>query len=213
MDPRHAEFEYQEMKVLLDALQREQIVSSKRMDPAKATELNRYIERVVASTGRRKSLSPDELRNTTWNLVYTTMEALPPDSSIQFFFKSVNTIPTENDVDGIQYRLVFGSKTFGLNGINVHGDWTLLPGQDSIYITYQTLSMDAFGRENIHLCLLQNLLRGRTNQIDTAFYDGSVWIEQQDQPNTGAAATTTSAKPIWNVYVKDEKEDASYLRY
>jgi hypothetical protein len=199
-----AEFEYQEMKVLLDALQREKIVLSNRMDPVKANELNRYIEQVVA-TDRRSAIFPEELRNTTWKLAYTTMEALPPDSTIQFTFHS-NDSSTTNEGDSIQYQLLFGSKTFGLNAINVHGDWTVLPGQNAVFITYQTLSMDAFGGRNIHLCLLQNLLRGRTNQIDTVYYDGTVWIELQEQPIVGSEV---SVKQIWNVYRKEAKEDVS----
>ena len=194
-----AEFEYQEMKVLLGAMQKDQIVSAKQMDTAKSQELNRYIERVIrASANDQRSLSTEELHNSTWTLAYTTMEALPPDSTIQMIFRE-----EDHAANSLQYRLIFGPKTVGLNAINVLGEWTLR--QNTVFMTYEKLSMDAFGLENVHLCLLQNLLKGRTNRIDTVYYDGNVWIEESISVDN----QYSTPNRFWNVYIKDT-EDKSY---
>jgi hypothetical protein len=222
---KSTDFEYQEMKIIFEVMQREKVVSSNRMDMNKANELNRYITKIVSDRSSNVRLTTkDQLYNTTWTMRYTTMNILPPDATIQLKFgidkEYVTTQPESNPT--MQYRLVFGSKTFGLNAINANSYWNFIPSTDTrndnngISLMYDSISMDAFGLKNLHLCFISNLFKGRINTIDTVYYDGIYWIEQQQQldyntndSNADAFYTTATSDKlnvIWNVYRRVDDE-------
>jgi hypothetical protein len=260
----NADFEYQEMKVILDALQREGIVASNRMDRNKANELNSYLQRIVSdrttTTNNKRSSLPSRslssssssaameqqlhsLWNTSWTMKYTTMDILPPDTTIQLQFlappSTMNAVPNTADMNDLtsvktskmRYRLLFGSKTLGLNALNVDCDWRPFWKYNNNHnliqpsLTFDTITMDAFGFENVPLCLLSNLLfRNRSNNqkdnrldnaksdifINTVYMDDTIWIEQQQQQQQQVAQdksydiiTNELNNVIWNVYQKD----------
>lgn len=107
-----AEFEYQELKIQLNAMQRQQ-VKSIQLTPDKRQELEGYVRRIVR---RRPSSIPlvqiaTYLPQTTWALVFTTQALtaeLPRDATI------VLTFQNDRQMD---YSLVFSKKTLGLNRI------------------------------------------------------------------------------------------------
>lgn len=215
-----AEFEYQEMKVLLSVIESRQVVSANQLDPLKAIELNTYIQKIVSnrrlieesSNGQQlQRFLPrkESLLNTTWNMIYTTMEFLPRDTTIQLQFSNYSN--DQNSSSKMQYRLLFGSKTFGLQSINVQcSDWDVRPATTTTFFRspslslsdisfiYDTLSVNAFGKQNIPLCFVSNLLKGRSNRIHTVYFDDTIWIEQQEHED--------EQRIIWNVYRKQIQE-------
>ena len=233
---RNTEFEYQEMKVILDALGREGVVSSNRIDRKKAHELNSYIQRIVSdritppattSTNTTQQTMHSLLYNTSWTMKYTTMEILPPDTTIQLQFPDAPTaaataakamdIATKSEVTlKMNYRLLFGSKTFGLNALNVQCECTTFTTDEVnrfpmhsmplLALTFDTITMDAFGWENLPLCFLSNLILARSNRnppdmlIHTVYFDDNIWIEQQEPP---LSSNGSNDNVIWNVYRKD----------
>jgi hypothetical protein len=108
-----AEFEYQELKVQLEEMQK-QNVKSIQLAPEKRQELERYARRIV---NRRPSSVPltemgKQLPNSKWTLVFTTQTLtadLPRDATIALDFKSA--------ADKLDYCLEFSKKTLGLNRI------------------------------------------------------------------------------------------------
>jgi hypothetical protein len=235
-DQRNTDFAYQEMKVLLRTCQKENIVASNRMDPSKAQELNQYIQDIVqyrtsssgsstssgsGTSGSSSIPSVEELYHTTWNLVYTTMDYIPRDVTIQFTLWNERPSYQEEE-DGshdrdplppreggtVQYRLLFGAQTFGWESININGDWAIQQEhqqqqQQQLLMTYRTWSLDAFGFQNVHVCLLQNLFQGRTRMIHTVYYDGTIWIEKEEQQQE-EEQQLQSTNTIWNVYMRKQ---------
>ena len=82
-------------------------------------------------------------------------------------------------------------------------------------LTFDTISMDAFGLENIPLCFLSHLLFRHDEQnpdliIHTVYMDDNIWIEQQQQQqqvspqqDNNDQTLLRSSNVIWNVYQKD----------
>jgi len=64
--------------------------------------------------------------------------------------------------------------------------------------TYDSITTDVFGLSNIGVGLF-GLLKGRSNVIQTAYFDDVLWIEKGFDPVTG--------DEFVSVYVKKEKED------
>jgi hypothetical protein len=201
------------------------------MNQNTSRDLNHYIQRIVSDRSSDVTLwdQPNLLHNTVWTMMYTTMDILPRDTTIQLQFHNAATTTTSitTDQSAMQYRLLFGSKTFGLTALNVNCHWTAVTptlnyGQTTIQpssivsLTYDSITMDAFGFQNIHLCLISNLFQGRTSTIDTVYYDGTIWIERQvqsqlsdwnqnNQENSSSPFTTSDV--IWNVYRKERYSD------
>lgn len=105
-----AEFEYQELKVQLEEMQK-QNVKSIQLAVEKRQELERYA-RMIANR-RPSSLNEmgKQLPNSKWKLVFTTQalaDALPGDATIVLDFKTA---------DKLDYCLEFSKKTLGLNRI------------------------------------------------------------------------------------------------
>ena len=59
---------------------------------------------------------------------------------------------------------------------------------------YDSISTDVFGLSNINVGLF-GLMKGRSNYINTRFFDDSLWIETGVEP---------SGMEYYNVYMKDE---------
>jgi hypothetical protein len=108
-----AEFEYQELKVQLEEMQKQDIKSI-QLAPEKRQELERYARRIV---NRRPSSvlmteMGKQLPNSKWKLVFTTQAVaadLPRDATIVLDFQTAT--------DKLDYCLEFSKKTLGLNRI------------------------------------------------------------------------------------------------
>jgi hypothetical protein len=105
-----------------------------------------------------------------------------------------------------------------LKALHLHSHWTAVPGGagadaggggfgGGVLLTYETLTMDtAFGFRDQPVCFLSGLFRGRTNYIDTAYNDGTIWIERvvverpPDDNNSNHGNDVVVGPPQWNVY-------------
>ena len=211
--PSSANFEYQEMRIILDAMLRQGI--SDLASPGKE-DLERYVRSVARSTSSMRSASssssptsslhnPSQLVGTTWRLAYSNdLSSLPPDATVYLQFLS------ERDME---YQLKFGPRTLGLNAIAADCPWqltttTTLPSADSISssgssasqltFVYDKIKMDAFGLKNIGTGLF-GMLQGRSQTIHTAYFDGDYWIDLGNPLEGGSSIT---------VYVKVEDLDS-----
>lgn len=153
-----------------------------------------------------------QLPGTVWRLAFTTETALPRDATAFLEFH-----PNE---ETLKYGLEFGKKTLGLNRLDASCRYSVLNVQDknnnykdgSVTFVYDKITMDAFGLKAIDVCFF-GLLKGRTNGIDTAYYDGSIWIEEQQQQQQELSTTDGVGRPsssytnknsMWNVYVRED---------
>jgi hypothetical protein len=121
-----AEFEYQELKIQLNALQEQGILFS-QLRSDKKNELEGYIRRIV---NRRPSPIPlfelgqalTSRTNTSkqWKLVFSTQrattESLPSDATVLLKFL--------NDKE-LEYSLKFGKRTMGLNRLTAKSTYTV----------------------------------------------------------------------------------------
>jgi hypothetical protein len=107
-----AEFEYQELTLVLEEMQKRDI-KSLQLEPEKRQELARYASRIVNRRPSSILLTEmgKQLPNSKWKLVFTTQAVnadLPSDATIVMDFQ------TAKQVD---YCLEFTEKTLGLNRI------------------------------------------------------------------------------------------------
>jgi hypothetical protein len=124
-----AEFEYQELKIQLNALQEQGILFS-QLRSDKKNELEGYVRRIV---NRRpspiplyelgQSLKTSSTRidtNKQWKLVFSTQrattESLPSDATVLLKFL--------NDKE-LEYSLKFGKRTMGLNRLTAKSTYTV----------------------------------------------------------------------------------------
>lgn len=118
--PRNADFEYQEMKILSQALIN-QGVSNSQIPADKRVEIEGYCRRIVDQ--RSGSIAPEkipsELAGTSWQLAFSSQslvsDSLPPGTNIKLVFKN------ENRLD---YILEF-TKTFGLKQLAADSSYTV----------------------------------------------------------------------------------------
>ena len=188
------DFEWQELRVQLAALQK-QGIAPRDLQPATRNTLcdyarNRCIQSPPSSTTLETDL-PRQLPGTTWRLVLSndaaTLGDLPRDATVYYKFVNGETV---------EYTLEF-AKTFGLNSIKAKSTWDCDP-QGLVTVTYEEITTDAFGLKNVGVGLF-GLLQGRTNCIETAYFDGDYWIERGMDP--------TGTKEFINVYVREEDTD------
>jgi hypothetical protein len=115
-----ADFEYQELKIVLQAMKKQDVVSA-RLKDYKQTELEGYVRKIV---NRRPSSIPlcemgQHLPGTEWRLAFTTQaltnESLPKDALIKMTF---------HDASHVDYGLEF-SKTFGLKRLAAKSSYTV----------------------------------------------------------------------------------------
>jgi hypothetical protein len=113
-----ADFEYQELKIQLNAMKEQNIVSSQLKDPKKL-ELEGYVKRVL---NQRTAIPLDKiagyLPESKWRLAFTTqslISELPKDAKIRLEFR---------DADTLNYSLEF-SKTLGLERLVAKSSYTV----------------------------------------------------------------------------------------
>lgn len=183
-----AEFAYQELRAQLDAM-RDQGVASRDLDSWKRQELVSYVEQ-VAST--RLSLPKSDLREqlpgTSWRLAFSTERAavgdLPKDASVRLVF---------HDDKNLDYILQFSEKTFGLKNIKAQSKWAVTPETGVVSFVYEKITTDLFGMQNLGVGFF-GLLKGRSNFIETTFFDNRFWMER---------GLDSDGEEFWNVYVKE----------
>jgi len=116
------DFAYQEMLVLLRAMQK-QGATSRTMDPAKRSELEGYV-RTVLENNRHKSLPLKDIGralvpSSEWKLMFSSSEAvlesLPNDATV---FLNVK------DEEHLDYILKFSKKTLGLESLTAECTYT-----------------------------------------------------------------------------------------
>mmetsp|Transcript_1232 Transcript_1232/g.2487 ORF Transcript_1232/g.2487 Transcript_1232/m.2487 type:complete len:226 (-) Transcript_1232:177-854(-) len=169
----NADFEYQEMKILSQALI-DQGVSNSQIPADKRVEIEGYCRRI--SNQRAGSISPEnipsELAGTSWQLAFSSQslvsDSLPPGTNIKLVFK------TENRLD---YILEF-TKTFGLKQLAADSCYTV-DTNGVIEYTYENISCDVFGLTNINVGAF-GLLKGRASSIQASFFDGVLLIQRSN---------------------------------
>lgn len=187
------DFELQELKAQIESMKL-QGIPSRSLPPTKRFELEAYARSVVQNKSSPVPLNQvsDNLPSTKWRLVFSTensaLSDLPSDASIHLSFLE------ENNVD---YSLIFGEKTMGLNSITAKSKWRAdesnFPGLVSM--KYDKIVCDAFGFQNVGIGLF-GLLKGRTSYIQTAYFDDELWIE-------AGSAADGSGKFV-SVYTKEK---------
>lgn len=174
-----ADFEFQELRIQLDAMQERGLVSRDLL-PETRLGLEAYAREVARNRNSPVELAAigNKLPNTTWKLAFSTNSAalgdLPRDATVLLKFRE------EGNVD---YCLEF-EKTWGLNGIKAASTYSINPGPIDagvVTITYDRITTDVFGLKDVGAGLF-GLLQGRANYIVTAFFDGDYWIERGRGP-------------------------------
>mmetsp|Transcript_25816 Transcript_25816/g.60531 ORF Transcript_25816/g.60531 Transcript_25816/m.60531 type:complete len:303 (+) Transcript_25816:265-1173(+) len=211
-----ADFEYQELQIQMDAM-REQNVKPSQLDPSKRNELKGYVEEILARRLRNKktvdSTVPLDVRlrsslpGTKWRMAFTTQslmaEALPKDATITLTFAggSGSASTGSNQVD---YGLDF-FKTLALKRLVAKSTYSVLKPQPNnpdtaiVQIKYDKIVTDVMGFSNVGIGLF-GILKGRSTYIQTAFFDGMIWIESGvDESNFG--------ETYYNVYAKEKDEE------
>lgn len=121
MGSSNADFEYQEMRVQLNAMKRDQ-VPSRDLPLEKRQELESYVSQVA--TQRPSSVALQDighvLSGTKWRLGFSTEAAtlgdLPRDADVYLDFL---------DESKVDYILQFSKKTFGLNRLVAKSSYTV----------------------------------------------------------------------------------------
>jgi hypothetical protein len=188
-----AEFEFQEMRAQLDGMKRAG-VPSRDLNPQKRAELEGYVRQVV-----RKRPSPvplekigAELPQSTFRLAFSTEGAtlgdLPRDATVYLKFL---------DETNMEYVLQFSEKTFGLNSIKAKSRWVINEGPTDtglVTFVYDKILTDAFGFMNVSVGFF-GLLKGRSNFVESAYFDNTFWIERSYGP---------TGQEYLNVYVRED---------
>jgi len=196
---------------------REQNVKPSQLDPSKRNELKGYVEEILARRLRNKktvdSTVPLDVRlrsslpGTKWRMAFTTQslmaEALPKDATITLTFAggSGSASTGSNQVD---YGLDF-FKTLALKRLVAKSTYSVLKPQPNnpdtaiVQIKYDKIVTDVMGFSNVGIGLF-GILKGRSTYIQTAFFDGMIWIESGvDESNFG--------ETYYNVYAKEKDEE------
>jgi len=191
-----AEFEFQEMRVQLQAMV-QQGIPSRDLVPAKRVELESYVRKVVQERVSPVPLAEigERLPGTKWLLVFSTEGAaladLPRDAQVQLEFD-----PLELKLD---YVLEFSKKTMGLNRLVAKSTYTFDDGPINpglVTFVYDQIKTDAFGLNNLPVGFF-GLLKGRANYVESSFYDGQFWIERAFGPD---------GMDYYNVYLRRDEE-------
>ena len=203
-----AEFEYQELCIQLEAMKKKN-VASRDLDPSQRQEIIGYIQSVVERRKPTESLGSlsqqlsEELPNTKWRLAFSTEQAavgdLPKDASVFLAFDGIEQSSQERR--SLDYILQFSPKTLGLKNLKAKSSYIIsnIPNPQGfvdgvIEYTYESITSDIFGFANVNVGLF-GLLKGRTSYIQTAYFDGRIWIEY--------VVGEDSASSFTNVYVNE----------
>lgn len=180
-----ADFELQELRILLDAVSKAGI-KTRDMKPLQRAEMENYARQVVQERGSVPIRS--DLPGTQWKLVFSTEEstnALPKDATVLLKFEE----------DSMEYVLQFSEKTFGLDRLTAQCQWVYNDGpvdQGAVTYVYEKITTDAFGFSGVGL---GGLLQGRGNCIFSAYYDGKLWIDR---------GMGSDGEDYFNVYVRQD---------
>lgn len=184
-----AEFEYQEMRALLEAMQR-QGITSRFLDPAKRIEIEQYVRTIATERAPPFDLKElgQILPQSKWRLAFSTDNAvlgdLPAGAVVVLDFL---------DERRVDYVLEFSEKTFGLNRLVAKSSYFVNTDENTageVSFVYEEIVSDLFGFTNVGVGFF-GLLKGRTNYIKTAFVDGRFWIER---------GYSTEGQEYFNVY-------------
>mmetsp|Transcript_8722 Transcript_8722/g.12337 ORF Transcript_8722/g.12337 Transcript_8722/m.12337 type:complete len:216 (-) Transcript_8722:287-934(-) len=187
-----AEFEFQEMRVQLQAMA-QQGIPSRDLIPTKRAELESYVRKVVQERASPVPLAEigERLLGTEWLLVFSTQGAaladLPRDAKVLLEFD-------QEDLK-LDYVLEFSKKTMGLNRLTAKSTYTFDDGPINpglVTFVYDQIKTDAFGFNNLSVGFF-GLLKGRANYVESSFYDGQFWIERAFGPD---------GMDYYNVYIK-----------
>jgi hypothetical protein len=192
-----ADYEYQEMSAVLDAMDRQNI-PSRYLQAEKRDEVEGFVRKVAKERPTAIPLKrvKEVLPGSEWKLGFSTESAtlgdLPKDAQVRLNFL---------DDERVDYVLDFSEKTFGLNRLMAKSTYTvdssdLNPGL--VTFVYGDIVTDVFGMKNLGVGFF-GLLKGRSNYIETVFMDNRFWIER---------GYTPEGKEFFNVYVRKLESSA-----
>ncbi|GAX15999.1 hypothetical protein FisN_22Hh144 [Fistulifera solaris] len=183
------EFELQELRAQLNAMKAKGI-SSKELDPITRAAFVNYARQIVAKRPSPIALSSvaAQLPGSSWRLVFSTeavtLGALPNDATVYLHFV---------DESDMNYSLRFSEKTFGLDAITAQSKWTG-DARGVITFVYDKITTDVFGFKNVGVSFF-GLLQGRSNCVQSAYFDGNFWIEEAVGPD---------GEKFVSVYLRDD---------
>lgn len=177
------EFELQELRAQTAAMI-QQKVPSRTLTKEKQEEITSYVKKVLnnsASPVPLKDIGANEgLRLMgSWRLAFSTEAAtmgdLPQEASVILKF-----LPYFK----LEYTLEFSKKVWGLSKLTAKSSYTvdttpLNPGLVSF--VYEDIVTDVFGLQNLPVGFF-GLLKGRSNFIESIWFDGDIWIDRGFTP-------------------------------
>lgn len=174
-----AEFEFQELRAQLNAMKKQNL-SSADLPPAKRTEIESYV-RAVATLRDSPVAMTDLYHGDTlvgnWRLAFSTESAslsvLPKEARVYV------RIYDEGGSGRLDYTLKFIERVFALKSLTAQSRFSVDPGPINpglVTFQYEKITSDIFGI-TIPTGLF-GLLKGRTNYIESVYFDGKIWIER-----------------------------------
>lgn len=174
------DFAFQEMLVYFNAMQKEG-ATSRTMDPTKRSELEGFVRTVLANKNglRIQDIGQAILPKSDWRLMFSTSEAvlesLPNDATV-----FLNIVDEEN----LDYILKFSKKTMGLDSLTAKCKYTFDAGPVQpglLSFTYEKIATNILGLSNVGVGFF-GMLKGRVNYVESAYFDGTFWIERGVSP-------------------------------
>lgn len=165
LPPSLAEFEYQEIRAQLNAMERQQIPLSQRRQDV----LQQYLQSIASL---RPSTIPLRdihrvLPGTTWKLVLSSI--VPPCDTILLEFDA--------NESRVNYCLEF--KIWGLSRLVAKSNYQVT--EDGIVMMeYEELTTDVLGFQNVGL---GGVFQGRVTSVESVFMDARFWIERVNGGN------------------------------
>jgi hypothetical protein len=198
----NADFEYQEMRAILTAMEQRNIQT---LEPIKRAELESYITKVVQQHIPPQQVPPltaQNLVNTKYRLAFSNQKVaatnLPAGASVVLEFLSDGTT--------LNYRLQFSEKIFGLDNINAKCSYTLDEATGLLTFVYNSVTTDLFGLQNLPVGLFGQL-KGRTSYIVSSYFDGDYWIEvAYDSPQQTSTYTNVYDQEVILLNVHDQQK-------
>lgn len=165
-----ADFEYQELKLLLRAMKEQKVLSNQLVESKKA-ELETYVRRIINRKESNLQQVREQLPRSKWRLAFSTqplIQSLPQGVNIQLHFVDSTTV---------DYSMEF-TKTLGLNKLTAQSSYQVdsLVHPGWVTYTYEHITTDVFGLQNVGVGTF-GMLQGRSSQIQTVYFDNVLWIE------------------------------------
>mmetsp|Transcript_1547 Transcript_1547/g.2188 ORF Transcript_1547/g.2188 Transcript_1547/m.2188 type:complete len:285 (-) Transcript_1547:160-1014(-) len=199
-DVTKGDFEYEELKAQMEGMKKAKL-SSTEITYEKRQEITNYLRGILQKRMSPISLTEMDafLPDTTWRLSFSTeyfasSTGLPRDATIFVEFL---------DQDSAIYSLKFGDKTFGMKSLKAFSQWKCgkrLSATDPtkagvVTLIYDKITTDLFGFSNVGVGFF-GMIQGRSNYIQTVYFDGDVWVEEGNGP---------AGEQYFNVYVRQEE--------